>query len=87
MAKRPLKPSPAQSPDIPETLQSILNELNAALARHKADSAHDPQTDHFIQGIHAGFEYGINRAINIVNYEIGIRQNPPNINYPGERPQ
>jgi hypothetical protein len=81
MAKRPLVPSPAQPPDIPETLQSVLNELNAVLARYKADPPHDTETDTFIRGCHAGFEHGINRAIDIVNYEIGIRQNPPNIFY------
>jgi hypothetical protein len=81
MAKRPLKPSPEYLPNIPETLQSVLNELNTVLERYKADLSHETETDIFIKGIHAGFEHGINRAIDIVNYEIGIRQDPPNIFY------
>jgi hypothetical protein len=78
--------APAQSPDIPETLQSVLTELNVALARYEADSPHKDKTA-FMRGLYAGYMDGLKRAISIVNCEIGIRQNPPNINYPGEKPQ
>jgi hypothetical protein len=70
-----------------ETLNLISNELNVALARHKADPSHEAETDTFIRGHNAGYENGLKRAIDTVNYQIGIRQDPPNINYPGERPQ
>ena len=73
--------SPAQSANIPETLQSVLNELNAALARYEADFVHEAEENTFACGCHAGYRDGLKRAISIVQYEIGIRQNPPNISY------
>ena len=72
---------------ITSALKAVLQELEFTLARYKADPAHESEKDIFIRGIHAGYEYGIKRAVEIVNYEIGIRQDPPNINHPGERPQ
>jgi hypothetical protein len=68
-------------------LKAVLQELETALARYEADPAHEAETDKFLRGCHAGYIDGLKRAISIVNMEIGIRQNPPNNNYPGERPQ
>jgi hypothetical protein len=75
-----------ETPYVPETLQSVLIELNAVLAQHKAKTARENEANNtFTMCIHAGFEYGIKRAIDIVNYEIGIRQEPPNIFYGTEK--
>jgi hypothetical protein len=70
-----------------DPLQAVLQELEATLARSEADPAYRDEKDMFRIGYHAGYIDGLKRAINIVNYEIGIRQSPPNINYPGEKPQ
>jgi hypothetical protein len=64
-----------------ETLHLILNELKPLLARSKTDPSHENETDTFIRGIHAGYEDGLKRAIEIVNYQIGIRLDPPDIFY------
>jgi hypothetical protein len=69
-----------------DPLTAVLRELESTLAREEANHSHEEVRDMFISGCHAGYAGGLRRAINIVNYEIGIRQNPPNINYPGERP-
>jgi hypothetical protein len=80
-----------KGPRRPAPLKAVLQELESALAeceaQYKADFARKTQTDTFISGRHAGYKYGIEQAIRIVNLEIGIRQNPPNVNYPGERPE
>jgi hypothetical protein len=78
--------TPAQAVQL-ETLHLILNELKPVLARFEADPSRENEPDTFIRGIYAGYKDGLQRAIDIVNYEIGIRLDPPNINYPGERPQ
>jgi hypothetical protein len=70
----------------PAPLEAVLRELENALVRYKDATSPETETDIFCRGRHIGYESGIKRAVEIVNYEIGIRQNPPNINYPGERP-
>jgi hypothetical protein len=67
-------------------LKAVLRELESTLAREEANHSREEVKDMFISGCHAGYADGLKRSISIVNYEIGIRQNPPNINYPGERP-
>jgi hypothetical protein len=76
-----------KGPRRPAPLKAVLGELETALARYEADSAHEAETDKFLRGCHAGYIDGLKRAISIVNMEIGMRLDPPNINYPGERPQ
>jgi hypothetical protein len=68
-------------------LEAVLEDLERTLAKYEAEPAHKAETDKFLKGCRAGYADGLRYAINIVNYEIGIRQDPPNINYPGERPQ
>jgi hypothetical protein len=62
-------------------LERIVKELESDLARYKADPSHETGKDMFSRGLYAGYEHGLKRAVNIVNYEIGIRQDPPNISY------
>jgi hypothetical protein len=64
---------------------AVLRELEKALAWNN-DRAQKEEEDLHDRAFRGGYEYGLKRAIEIVNREIGIRQNPPNINYPGERP-
>jgi hypothetical protein len=78
--------TPAQAKQL-ETLNLISSELKTVLNQYKSDHPLKTETDTFTRGVLAGYEYGMKKAIEIVNYQIGIRQNPPNINYPGERPQ
>jgi hypothetical protein len=68
-----------------ETLRLILNELKPVLARYKADPAHEAETDTFIRGVYAGYKDGLRRAIDTVNYQIGIRLDPPDISYGMEK--
>jgi hypothetical protein len=75
-----------KGPRRPAPLEAVLRELESTLSRYKAGRDHDAEKDAFLPGIYIGYEYGMRRAIEIVNGEIGIRQNPPNINYPGARP-
>jgi hypothetical protein len=75
-----------KGPRRPAPLRAVLRELEVTLDRNN-DRPHKAEEDLFDRAFRAGYEYGIKRAIEIVNYEIGISQNPPNINYPGERPQ
>jgi hypothetical protein len=70
--KRPRRPAP---------LKAVLKELKTVLARNKFDPAHRAEEDLFSKTFRAGYEYGIKRAIEIVNCEIGIRQDPPNFFY------
>jgi hypothetical protein len=71
-----------KGPPRPAPLKAVLQELELALARNKADrAAHKENEDLYDRAFRAGYEYGLKRAIEIVNYEIGIRQNPPNIFY------
>jgi hypothetical protein len=76
-----------KGPRRPAPLIAVLRALESDLALFKTESSHKEEEDMFMRGYHAGYTYGLKRAISIVNSEIGIRQNPPNINYPGERPQ
>jgi hypothetical protein len=76
-----------KGPRRPAPLQAVLRELETQLAKYEADPAHETETDKFLRGCHSGYIDGLKKAISIVNMEIGIRQDPPNINYPGERPQ
>jgi hypothetical protein len=69
-----------------DPLEAVLRELENAIVRYKEITSPETETDTFYRGRHAGYESGMKRAIEIVNYEIGIRQDSPNINYPGERP-
>jgi hypothetical protein len=70
-----------KGPRRPAPLKAALQELKLALARYKTDPALLVKEELFDRAFRAGYEYGIKRAIEIVNYEIGIRQNPPNIFY------
>jgi hypothetical protein len=70
--KRPPRPAP---------LKAVLKELKSTLDKYRYNPDHATEKDIYIRGIHAGYEDGIKQAIEIVNYEIGIRQNPPNIFY------
>jgi hypothetical protein len=76
-----------KGPRNPDPIQAVLEELQTHLAKYTADPSHKEEKDAFLKGCHAGYADGLKRAINIIQYEIGIRQDPPNINYPGERPQ
>jgi prophage antirepressor-like protein len=53
-------------------LETVLKELETRLAKHKENP---------------GYTNGMMGAIVAVQLEIGLRLEPPNINYPGERPQ
>jgi hypothetical protein len=68
-------------------IEAVLQDLEGHLVRYEAEPGREAETDRFSRGWDAGYIGGLKRAISIVNYEIGIRQDPPNINYPGERPQ
>jgi hypothetical protein len=70
-----------KGPRRPAPLKAVLQELESALARFVTNSSCEEKEDMFIKGCHAGYIDGLKRAIGIVNYEIGIRQNPPNIFY------
>jgi hypothetical protein len=63
----------------PPPLEAVLRELENALVRYRETTFPETETDIFCRGRHAGYESGIKRAIEIVNCEIGMRQNPPNI--------
>jgi hypothetical protein len=76
-----------KGPRRPAPLKAVLQELESTLALHKARHDREAEKDAYIRGIYAGYEDGMRRAIEIVNCEIGVRQNPPNVNYPGERPK
>jgi hypothetical protein len=80
MAKKKKTIAQAHADQI-ETFHFILNELKPLLARSKADPSHKNETDTFIRGLYAGYEDGLKRAIEIVNYQIGIRLDPPDIFY------
>jgi hypothetical protein len=69
-----------KGPRRPAPLQAVLRELEVSLARNN-DRDHKENEDLYDRGFRAGYEYGLKRAIEIVNYEIGIRQNPPNVFY------
>jgi hypothetical protein len=71
----------------PDPLKAVLEDLATILAKYEADPSHKEEKNAFLKGCHAGYAYGLRRAIGDIQYEIGIRQDPPNINYPGERPQ
>jgi hypothetical protein len=75
-----------KGPNHPAPLEAVLQGLETALAWNN-DRAHKEEEDLYDRAFRAGYEYGLKRAIEIVNLEIGIGQNPPNINWPGERPQ
>jgi hypothetical protein len=66
-------------------LEAVLRELENALVRYKEATSPETETDTFCRGRHAGYESGIKRAIEIVNCEIDMRQNPPNIFYGMEK--
>jgi hypothetical protein len=70
-----------------DPLIAVLRALESDLARFKAEYSHKEEEDTFIRGCHYGHIDGLKRAISLVRCEIGIRMNPPNIDYPGERPQ
>jgi hypothetical protein len=74
-----------KGPRRPDPLKAVLEELESTLARYKAGRDGDAAKDAFISGVYAGYEDGMRRAIDIVNYEIGIRQNSPNISYGMEK--
>jgi hypothetical protein len=69
-----------------DPLKAALQELETQLTRYEAEPDHVGR-DLARRMYRAGYANGLRRAINVIQYEIGIRQNPPNINYPGERPQ
>jgi hypothetical protein len=73
-----------KDPRRPASLEAVLQELESTLAQHKASHDREAEKNTFMRGVYFGYEDGMRRAIEIVNGEIGIRQNPPNINYPGE---
>jgi hypothetical protein len=84
-------PKPRQAKEYrPAPLEAVLQQLEAHLARYEADNPIEgPNTAKapFMRGVEVGYIDGLKRAISIVQCEIGLRQDPPNINYPGERPQ
>jgi hypothetical protein len=76
----------AKEPGGAAPLESVLQELETQLTRYEAEP--DDGQRNLAKGMYrAGYANGLRSAINVMHYEIGIRQNPPNINYPGERPQ
>jgi hypothetical protein len=77
----------AKEPRRPAPLKAVLQQLEAYLARYKNEYSPKAAKDDFMRGLYSGYIDGLKKAISIVNMEIGIRQDPPNINYPGERPQ
>jgi hypothetical protein len=74
-----------KEPRRPEPLRAVLQELETQLARYEAEPGY--RGDLAREMYRAGYTDGLRRAISVIQCEIGIRQNPPNINYPGERPQ
>jgi hypothetical protein len=70
-----------KEPRRPAPLEAVLRELESILAWDKEHSDSEAETSTYRQGMQAGYEYGMKRAIEIVNHEIGIRQDPPNIFY------
>jgi hypothetical protein len=71
-----------KGPNHPAPLEAVLQGLETALARHKADIAVHKEDGYLLsKAFQEGYEDGLKRAIEIVNLEIGIRQNPPNIFY------
>jgi hypothetical protein len=73
-----------QEPPRPALFKAVLQELESVLALLKDN--HKAKEDPFDIGFRYGYETGIRRAIGIVNYEIGIRKNPPDIFYGMESP-
>jgi hypothetical protein len=76
-----------KGPGRPEPLEAVLEELETCLARYRNEYSPKAAKDDFMRGLYSGYIDGLKKAISIVNMEIGLRQDPPNINYPGERPQ
>jgi hypothetical protein len=74
------KPRRANDP-----LKMVLQELKYTLTQIELEAARNNGKNAFTKDYHAGYTDGLKHAISSVNIEIGIRQNPPNINYPGER--
>jgi hypothetical protein len=70
-----------------ELIEAVVRELKKAISLYETSFYDEKEKDPFIRGCHYGYLDGMKRAIEIVNLEIGLRQDPPNINYPGERPQ
>jgi hypothetical protein len=70
-----------------ELIEAVVQELKKALALRETALANEKEKDPFIRGCYYGYTDGMKHAIEIVNLEIGLRQDPPNINYSGERPQ
>jgi hypothetical protein len=64
--------------------KAVLQELESVLALLKDNQK--ANEDRFDMGFRYGYETGIRRAFGIVNYEIGKRQNPPDIFYGMESP-
>jgi hypothetical protein len=64
-------------------LQAICQDLKSKFEKFKEE---DGGWDTFSRGYRTGYIGGLKYAIDAINYEIGIRLSPPNINYPGERP-
>jgi hypothetical protein len=83
------KESPLYTPkgtarDRSELLEAIMRELKKDLSLGQNHLVNEK--DSFMRACYYGYTDGLKRAIDIINIEIGLRQNPPNINYPGERP-
>jgi hypothetical protein len=66
----------ANGPRRPAPLKAVLQDLERTLARYGADPAHEAETDKFLRGCHAGFIDGLKYAIDAVQLEIGLSQNP-----------
>jgi hypothetical protein len=67
-------------------LEHLAKELETILAQYVANHPPEKEKSLFLKGCYTGYTGGLRRAINTINYEIGIRQDRPNINHPGERP-
>jgi DNA-directed RNA polymerase subunit RPC12/RpoP len=64
--------APSECPAIEAALAGI----EAALKSHKERPEYTQE-----RGYSAGYTEGLERAISEIRYEIGIRQNPPNISF------
>jgi predicted nucleic acid-binding Zn-ribbon protein len=69
--------APSERPAI----EAALADIEAALKNHKERLEHTQEEDVFVRGYYAGYTEGLKRAISAIRYEIGIRQDPPNISF------
>jgi hypothetical protein len=69
--------APSERPAI----EAALADIEADLKSRELKPGDERENDTFLRGYCTGYTEGLKRAISAIRYEIGIRQNPPNISF------